>query len=892
MSVKRLALSFALIAALAEPLLFSQEASAGNPDDIASVFPEETILFAEVTRPGKLSKDSNEYLAAFCKPEGRKNVLEQLEKLGKEKALNEVPEKLQKDLEKGMPSVQRIAVALGRSRGEAEPFWAIVAVSANEDFFKTVIDDLAVFAREEVKHGGTKILVIRKIGKHDLNANFCIAASGKRLVVSSTTASVAAVLDRAAGKAAGGDLRKNASYARFSPQTGEDPSFRAFGVMDWHSMGGIFGGGFGARRMSAHGMDVADAVFGFRRIRGATLEASLKPGKIAATTRLLIDSPCAFYDVWRQPAGPKEALKLVPGDAQVVAHVNLRGGKDLLAEIDKMVKRYAEIEGSSRPKGNPGFERPEFDWKKEFEREMGLPIDDVAAAIGTEAAFAMVGDDAFGGEQNMVGSLLFVVALADAEKAKAVIDKLTPKIGPYETKKEGEVTYWVPQREVSQPVFAVHGKTALIGSKIETLKKALKAGAEGTGFAKQLPASAAGASKLVSIRNNALWSAAKMGLGAELPDLAKDLDLDALSTIVFTEEKNELRISSQDAGLGTVVQTGVMMVPFAFVMATSMRMSAFGGLEEPVDPAAPAPKEAPALPADKLAAEVKKHISGMRADDVVTRDDAEATLKALGPQAAKLLAEAVRKESDAEVKGRILGILGAWKAYDAFPEILKTKVDGFLAGFQKATGEDNGGRFIQWRQDGMSEFPYSMEPMWADTSLARRVEHHDILDAPQGVRALAERLTSDRLNPQQQRNLAAVFAYNDCAGAGDLILAAKQKVQDAEARCFLHVALGWSKDPKAVESLHAGLKDTDVWMRRASFMGIDRSKDTGVIPKLMDLLADKDHETRWNAAFTLRELTGGRVAVNVYVPEGELKAAVEAGRAWWEKSKATFKIGE
>ncbi len=892
MSVKRLALSFALIAALAEPLFSSQEASAGNPDDIASILPQETILFAEITRPGKLSKDSNEYLAAFCKPEGRKNVLDQLEKLGKEKALNEVPEKLQKDIEKGFPSVQRMAVALGPTRSGSEPFWAIVATSSGEEFFKTLIDDLAVFAREEIKHGNTKILVIRKIGKHDLPVNFCIAASGKRLVISSATASVAAVLDRAAGKAAGADLRKNASYARFSPQTGEDPSFRAFGEMDWQSMGSLMGGGFGARRMSSHGMDAADAVFGFRKIRGATLEASLKPGKIAATTRLLVDSPCAFYDAWRQPAGPKEALKLVPGDAQVVAHVNLRGGKEMLAEIEKLMKRYAEIEKKSQPANNPAFQRPEMDWKKEFEREMGLPIDDVAAAIGTEAAFAMVGDDAFGGEQNMVGSLLFVVALADAEKAKAVIEKLTPKIGPYEVKKEGEVTYWVPQREVSQPVFAVHGKTALVGAKIETLKKALKAGADGTGFAKQLPASAAGASKLVSIRNNVLWSSAKMGLGAELPDLAKDLDLNALSTIVFTEEKNELRISSHDAGLGTVVQTGVMMVPFAFVMATSMRGLPFAGLEEPVDPAAPAPKEAPALPADKLAAEVKKHLSGMRADDVVVRDDAEAALKALGPQAAKLLAEAVRKESDAEVKGRIMGILGAWKAYDAFPEILKSKVDGFLAGFQKATGEDNGGRFIQWRQEGMSEFPYSMEPMWADTSLVRRVEHHDILDAPQGVRALAERLTSDRLNPQQQRNLAAVFAYNDCGGAGDLILAAKQKIQDAEARCFLQVALGWSKDPKAMEALHAGLKDSDVWMRRASFMGIDRSKDARTIPKLMDLLADKDHETQWNASFTLRELTGGRVAVNIYLPGEEQKAAIDGGRAWWEKNKATFKIGE
>lgn len=896
MSVKRLALSLAIVAALGGPALFSQEFTAGNPDDISTLLPEETVLFAEVIRPGKLYKEWKDYLGAFCTPEGKAKVIEQLEKALNEQAGDEIPEKLKKDVEKGFPSVQRMAVALSRPKSGGEPFWALVASASNGDFFKALIEDLTVFAAEEKTHQGAKVLVIRKVGKHDLGSmKLCIAASGKRLVASSNVANVMAVLDRAAGKAAGADLRKNPNYARFAPQTGEDPAVRVFGEMNWLGMSDLFGGSFGYRRANAHGIDVADAALGFRKIRAATLEATLRPGKIAATTRLVVDSPCPIYDVWRQPAGPKETLKLVPADAQIAAHLNLRGGRELLGEIDKLVKRFTDIEKKTRPKGNPEFERPDFDWKKSFEQEMGMSIEEAASAIGSEVAFAMVGDDALAGEQNMMGSLLFVVGLADAEKAKKVVVQAVTKVGsPYETKKEGETTFWIPQQEGPQPVIALQGKFVLIGTKIETVKKGLKAGADGTGFAKQLPAGAAGASKLVSIRNNAIWSLVKMGLGPKLPDIEKELDLKGLSTVLFTEEKNETRLSSMDAGLGLNVQTGVMMVPLLFVVGGSMR--AFGafdpGEEDPLAKKDEPRKDPVPLPADKLAAEVKKYLAGMRADDVVTRDDSEAALKGLGAQAAKLLAEAVRKETDAEVKGRILGILSAWKAYDAFPELLKTKVEGFLSGFQKVTGEENGGRFVQWRQEGMSDFPYGMEPGWADTTLARRVEHHDVLDAPQGVRALAERLTSDRFNVQQTRNLAAVFAYNECGAAGDLLAAAKLKVEDAEAKCFLQIALGWSSDAKAKEALYAGLKDGDVWMRRASFLGVEHTKDTGAIPRLMDLLGDKDNETRWNASYTLRQVTGGRVAVNIYVPDDELKAAVAAGRDWWEKNKTTYKMGE
>src|SRR5206468_1805952 len=119
------------------------------------------------------------------------------------------------------------------------------------------------------------------------------------------------------------------------------------------------------------------------------------------------------------------------------------------------------------------------------------------------------------------------------DKAKSVIEKAIARMGPYDSKKEGDTAFWIPQQEGGQPVFAIQGKIALIGTKLETVKKALKTGADGKSLLKQLPATVSGASKTLVIRNNALWSLAKMGAGGKLPDIEKDLDLEALSTLLF-----------------------------------------------------------------------------------------------------------------------------------------------------------------------------------------------------------------------------------------------------------------------------------------------------------------------------------------------------------------------
>jgi hypothetical protein len=182
--------------------------------------------------------------------------------------------------------------------------------------------------------------------------------------------------------------------------------------------------------------------------------------------------------------------------------------------------------------------------------------------------------------------------------------------------------------------------------------------------------------------------------------------------------------------------------------------------------------------------------------------------------------------------------------------------------------------------------------MFWDNGLLQRCEHHDILEAPQGMRALAERLKEGRMNVQALRNLCAIFAFNDSGAAGDLLVTAMAKIEDPEAKNFLQIALGWSRDVKAAEAVHAGFKNSDVWMRRASFLAAERSHDTALVPRLLDLLGDSDPETRWNASYTLRTVTNGRMTVNIYVREADLQKSMDAARQWWETNKASFKIGD
>jgi len=878
------------------PALLFQQATSGRADDVAELMPADTMLFAEFTKAPAILKDWREYVGAVCTADGKTKLCDEIEKAVKGQ-IDIVPEKLLADVEKGLPSIQRLAVALMPPADDDDFSWLLVATSSDADFFRKLVDeDLKIFAFEERVHGAVKVQAIRKMGEIKFGEPpLLVTAVGNRLLVTTSWPSMRAALDRAAGKGQGDDLRKNALYARFSAPATDDPTFRAFATLPFDDMFGTRYGEGVAGRSGAHNLDQVDAVADVRKIRGVTVEASFKPGQIASRSRVHIDSPCAIFEAWKQPAGPKDLIQHVPEDAQVVAHVNLKSGAALWEDVKKFINRACDTENKARP--NPD-QKQDFlaELRRDMERELGVSPDDVAPVIGSEAAFAMVGENAFASERDMAGSILILIRVTDAEKAKGLIERWAGKTGAHEKAMEGEATLWITKQERQWPSVALDGTTAMFAMREDTLRAAIKAKASGGPMAKALPAGAAEASKLAMMRHGALWRIIQLASDGKVPDYSKDLNLAPWSAILMKEEATGWTLTSQDVGVAWAAQASLCAAPIGLFATRAARMAPPmpPGVEPPAKPQDP-PKDPPVLPADKLAAEVKKHVADLRSEEMTTRTAAKDALRALGKQAAPLIVEAVKKETDLDAKENLMDLLVSWKVYDAFPELLARKVDAFVKEVQDVFAKPDpnqwGGGFVQWQVDQPVEytFPYAVEPYYVSLSTLKTLQHADVLTIPDGVKMLAERVTNEKLSVETQRNLAAILGWSDGAKPEDSILAARAKTSDNTVRIYLQVALGACAGAKAREALVAGFKDANRWVSRASFIGADRTKDPEVVTKLLELAKDSDHEVRWNASFTFRLLTDAKAPLNVYRTDEEFAAEHRAATEWWEKNRAQWR---
>jgi hypothetical protein len=886
------ALAVALLAAAAvAPIFLIPQVTPGNPDDVAELLPADTAFFLEIVRGPRVFNDWKEYVGAVCTPEGKKKACEAIEKAVKE-ALDIVPERLLKDLEKGLPSIQRLAAAITPPGKDGRPGWAILATSSDPAFFRRIVEeDLKVFAREERKHPAATVLVIGKLGEMKFPEPLLVASPGSRLVLTTDEAAMRSVLDRAAGTLKTDDLRRNALYGKFSAPTGDAPAIRAFAQMPWDWMMGSPRASGVPRRYSIQQMDLMSAVVDFRKITGTTLEATLAPGRIVARSQTHVEGVSRLFEAFKQPAGPKDLLRHVSSDAALAAHVNLKGGKAVWEDIRGFIRRFEEVQKRTPggPQGEGSFEE-QID--KELEREVGFRIEDLAAVLGEEIAFAMVGADVFASEENAVASLLFLVKLADPDKGRAIIEKIVAKDGKYEKSKEGDATLWISPQAQS-PCFAVDGKVGILAFKPDTLKAALKMPG-GANLATGLPADAASSSYLVSVQHRALWSlAAEISrnlAGGGVPLEAKDFDLDARTTVLIRHEAGGIVLSSTDAGLGLAAQLVVTAAPagLALAMGRGEKPEAVAA-EKPVPPVA----EPAALSRDKLAEEVRKALADLRADELATREAGSAGLLRLGKQAVPLIAEAARAEKDVDVRQGLFRILQEHRAYDAFPELAHAKADAFLRDFTTLVADaaqNPYGGFAVWpRQEGMP-FPWPLEPQMVQEGMLAGMESRDALEVPLALASLAARVNAESLPPHVRVNLAAVLAWSDCGAASEALLAAHAAATHPEVKTYLQIALGWSDDAKAREAVLKGFSDGDVWARRASFLAAERSRDPAVVARLVELLRSEDAETRWNASYVLRLLTRDRVSVNVYLPEGEVKAAIAAAEKWWAENRATFRI--
>ncbi|HKS16847.1 MAG TPA: HEAT repeat domain-containing protein, partial [Planctomycetota bacterium] len=668
-------------------------------------------------------------------------------------------------------------------------------------------------------------------------------------------------LDRAAGRATGGDLRKNRLYAQLAPAPSDDPALRAFCHWNWDVMSGSSGGPTMYRRMMRQQMDMADSIFDFRRMPGATVEATFKPGRVASTLRILVDPPCRIYDAVRQPAGPKDLLSHLPKKTVLYAHYNLKGGKEVWNDVENFIRRFQEAER----KGRDG--RGDDDWvaemDRECKREVGFTPREAAAIFGNELLFAMVSP---GDDPDFEKVFLLMGRTTDAAKAKELLEMATAKIGGYTTSTEDKVTIF-KAADIHTPSFGIRDTVVALGNDV-LLKETLSSMDDASGAVKRLPKEASTASGVVGVNPAKLVDLILKFTGTEKPEELKLLRADDWSVLVQRTEKDQAVMTVSDSGVGSALQTTIATLPMLAVAGFRVMAVTMGG--PPDEMASPPAKKAPPEPAPMAAEELAKRtaelVALLRSDDLPVRDKASGDLRALGRQAIPLLVAAFKAEKDPEAKSRLTSLLVDHRAWDALPEILDRKADAFFEEFREAldskSEDDWWGGYATWNGPDSSD-GYSMEP-FVQPEFTARMKNGEVATIPSGLKRFAERLRKSDITAPKRAQFAAVLAFNDCGPAFDAVLEMRDAATDAETRAYLTAALGWSDTPKAREAIFKSLEAKGVEVRRGAFMAAERQRDPEVISRLLDRTKDDNFETRWNAGFTVGVITSGRVMLNAF----------------------------
>ena len=877
------ALLAVLVLAVITPSILHQDAGPGKPDDVAQLLPEETLAFVELVKAPKLLGDWKEYVGSLTTAEGKDKTCAIISDYF-EKALEIVPEKILKDLKEGLPSIQRMAVALTGAPDPELP-WILVATSSDPAFFKKLVEnDLSVFASEEKAHNGVKIFAIRKMGEMKSKDPFFVAAAGSRLLVTTRWASMTDALDRAAGRGTGGDLRKNRLYAQLAPAASDDPALRAFSRWDWDLIPDMFDSSGAYDRMSRYHMDMFDAVFGFRRIVGTVVETTFKPGRVVSTLRLPVNSPCRLYDALRQPPGPKDLLAHLPPKTVLYVHANLKEGKEIWADVEKLVRRFQEAERKAEPHSDPKDYLADFD--RHMKGDLGVAPRDIAAITGDEVLFALVRTE------KPEPSFLLLLRTADPAKARELLETSAKSKGKYAGTTEDKMTLY-RRTKPDRSCFGIQDSVIAFGDAEAVVKEALKSKGDACGALKRLPKEAASASMVAAFNTARLVNLLAGLSGEETPEFLKHLRPDDWSDQLCRTEKDQALMTMTDGGPGAIAQSALSMAPllmaagFGFMMMGPMLDMPEAAPAEPAKPVA----EPKALPADELAKRTAELIPLLRSDDLTVREKASGDLRALGRQAIPLLVAAYRAEKDAEARSRLTNLLVDHKAWDALPDLMDRRVDMFFGEFRKAVEEtlsNDRSAYAHWN-DPESDEPWSMEP-YHSSAFTKALVNGEIADIPAALRKVAERLLKSDLPAPLRSQFAALLAFNDCGPAHEAVLQLRDASTDAESKAFFTVALGWSDDAKAKEAVYASLDSKDRAIRRGAFMALDRARDPAAVTRLLDRTKEGDFESRWNAGYTAGHITSGKLELNAFLPGDEFDAQLKTARTWWDQNKDGFKL--
>jgi hypothetical protein len=876
----------AMVLTVITPPLAHQDAGPGKPDDVAQLLPQDTIAFVELVKAPKLLNDWKEYVGSVMAADGKDKVCAFIEDFFKQ-TLEIVPEKLLKDFKEGLPTLQRMAFALTAMPFEDFP-WIFIATSSDPGFFKKIIDDLAVFASEEKAHGGVKVLAIRKMGDLRWEAPLFVAAMDHRLVLTTSWPNATDAIDRAAGKGTGGDLRKNPLYARLAPAPSDDPSIRAFSKWDFDALAsGPRRGPFSNRRYSSLEMDQVDSVFGFRQIGGAVVEATFKPGRVVSTLRMPVTPPCRLFEAARQPAGPKDLLAHLPKKTIGFVHQNLKGGKEVWADVEDFIRRYEQSERKTRPGRDPQDYIEEMN--EETKREIGILPKEIAEIVGNELLLIGCEPGEAAGPESMF-TLLFKTT--DPAKARELMDTVAKTSGKITTETQDKTTIYTHEGRESI-CFGLRESVVGIAANAELLKEALNSKEDASGVAKKLPKEIESVATVGAVNTARLIDVIFHFVGGEKPEPLTHMKPDDWVVATARLEKDQAVVTVIDSGYGAILQTGMATFPMlAFGMFYVFRMeAAVATMPDAVAPGKPEPEPA-ALAAEELAKRVSENVPQLRSEELAVRDRALTNLKALGRQAVPKLVEAFKAEKDVEARTRLSRLLLEYNAWDALPELLDAKVGAFFDEFRAAFDgkEDEGGwnGYAIWSTPDAPE-PWSMEPYQQEYFL-KQFKNADLVSIPQGLKKLAERVRKAELAAGTRLQFAGLFAFNPCAEAHEVVLEMRDAATDAPSRAFLTIALGWSAEAKAKEAVYRSLESKDLAVRRGAFIAAERMSDPEIVTRLLDRTKDSEFETRWNAGHTLRVLTNGAVKLNAFLPEAEYDAQIQAARKWWDANKGSFKI--
>lgn len=819
--------------------------------------PKDVSAFAELRNAGAIPAAVTAYVDRHA-AEGK--AADALQKINDafDAALETLPEEARKKVKTRLLAVRGVAVAVPEFRGfDDAPRAVFVVEAANEKIAAAVLDeDLAPWISTSFRVGDDRVL------RFDTDPAFFLARRGAFLIASTDLPEVAAALKRAPEDS----IAAHPSYADLGAETSTTPLVRGFfDVAHMTSQSSL-----NDTRRDRRSYDVADAAVGWSNIRSVLFRGGVVDGIVSTRVETRTTGPVPALELLLGAEGDPDAWTYLPSNLVFGQSLRFDSAEQFRDRLKGFLDRIDTVVAESGDKPDGLWE----EFERELAKEIGVAPNEFVDAAGVEVLLYMARDlEGPGGIDSPEGMGL-IVRIKDRGKAERIVERLKEKIEGAEWTETAHngVTILHADDGTMTWAYAITDEAFVGGMGVETVKAALDAHAAGDGFVKRAPAALMkSAHQTTAIRLGPVLHLVQMvfGMGGGGIDLGADLaSPDAVDVTAMRPTEQGIEVRSEGCGGSSLIFSYAAWIPFVFA-----RIGGYWGetpeAPEDTEPRVAAPETAAAeaypLP-DDADAFIRRQVRALRSEDAAERDEATAILLRVGRPATAALAEEAAKTGDPETKLRITVLIEAAGAYEALPELLEEKF--------KSLSEAIGREGISILRHG------DIEPTVWD----RRFKTEVVLNSPAGIERLAALLNESR-DGRVRENAAGLLALYDSSSADARILELMKSSEGTE-RLSLLIASGWGSGAAIPEALAS----VDVMTRRAAFVAAERSASPAVADALFGLLDAADPETRFNAAFTLRRLTGGKINTNPFLPADERPVQAGKVRDWWKGARDGFRL--